>query len=66
MGLKDGIWASRLGLEPQGWVLNLKTDLGPKSWDLGLKARIWALRRGGGERTNGGGGGGEISAYVKA
>ena len=29
LGLKAGIWASRLGF-------------GPRGWDLGLEARIWA------------------------
>ena len=33
MGLEAGIWASRLGFEPQGW-------------GLGLEARIWASRLG--------------------
>ena len=31
LGLKTGIWASRLGF-------------GPKYWDLGLEAGIWASR----------------------
>ena len=35
MGLKTGIWASRLGF-------------GPQDWDMGLEAEIWASRLGGG------------------
>ena len=49
MGLKAGIWASRLGLGPQVWVLGLEAGFGAlrlgfglQGWDLGLKARIFA------------------------
>ena len=55
LGLKAGIWASRLGY-------------GPGGWDTGLEAEIWAWWSGGYEEGEGGGGGGggKISPYVKA
>ena len=53
MGLKDVIWASRLGFGPQGWDLgleagiwSLRLEYGPQGWDLVLEAVIWASRLG--------------------
>ena len=60
MGLKAGIWASRLGFGPQGWDLGLKVGfwasrlgLGAQGWDLGLKAGFWASRLGFGPQGRG-------------
>ena len=51
LGLKAGIWASRLGFGPHGWELGLKAGIwawrlgfGPRGWNLGLEAGIWASR----------------------
>ena len=53
MGLKAGIWASRLEFGPQGWDLGLKAGnwasrlrFRPQGQDLGLETRIWASRLG--------------------
>ena len=47
LGLKTGIWVSRLEFGPKGSYLGLKARLlasklgfGPQRWDLGLKAGI--------------------------
>ena len=47
LGLKTGIWASRLGFVPQGRNFGLKAGIwtsrlgfGPQGWDPGLKARF--------------------------
>ena len=46
LGLKAGIWASRLEFWPQGWDFGLKVGFwasrlgfGSQGWDLGLKLR---------------------------
>ena len=53
MSLEVGIWASRLGFEPQGWDLRiqariwaLRLEFGPRDYVLGLKTRILAPRPG--------------------
>ena len=49
LGLKAGIWASRLGFGPRGWDLSLETEIGASR--LGIELRGWDLDLKGGGRT---------------
>ena len=68
MGLKTGIWTSRLEFEPNDWDLRGTEKKGPPDWNLGLETGIWALGlgfEGGGDGEEGEEeGGGENSPYV--
>ena len=53
LGLKAGIWASRLRFGPQGWVFGLKAgiwasrlEFEPQAWNLNLNARNLGLKAG--------------------